>query len=513
MNVDIAVLTAKVEEYGSFFNRLQRPTKWPGTKENPNQYAWTLGAISTGTREFQIALGLTHEQTNVPAAIAALATFSIFRPRYLIFMGIAGSLDRNVSKGDIFIADYVRAYQYGSISEAGILEPRSQFQEPTDQTLRTNADAFHVTNRWWRHVGKKPDGSGYPALHFGGLASGDAVVENASVGYFAPILKHDSWLRAIEMEGAGLALAVRHLREAGYVTGLMVLRGISDMPLGVADKTASATPGATANREIRKQWTRYASKAAAVFLEQYIKHAFPYTPAEAEPAENTGGELAPTQLDAEVFTTYGSHFIRADELPVIHAINRETYRPSVLISTSALEAWWRANPFSIRLISTSSGRAVGYWHLVPLTAEAYQGMVEGRLTERDIQPGQILQYQDLQAGSVYLYIGAVSARLKMQPASAAVILDLIAFLRLLDDKLRIDGICAQLVSTDALPLVVNFAMTKLHEHDGISTWVLKSREQIDRALKKGRQELERLKGLVPESSRKEKRSVLQLLKR
>ena len=83
--VDIAVLTAKVEEYAAFFQHLEEPAKWPGTKESPNQYAWTLGTLSasTGKGKFKIALGLTHEQTNVPAALAALATFSKFQPRYI----------------------------------------------------------------------------------------------------------------------------------------------------------------------------------------------------------------------------------------------------------------------------------------------------------------------------------------------------------------------------------------------------------------------------------------------
>jgi hypothetical protein len=86
MRVDIAVLTAKVEEYAAFFQRLEEPVKWPGTRESPNQYAWTLGTVTpaTGNGKYKIALGLTHEQTNVPAALAALATFSAFQPRYIV---------------------------------------------------------------------------------------------------------------------------------------------------------------------------------------------------------------------------------------------------------------------------------------------------------------------------------------------------------------------------------------------------------------------------------------------
>jgi nucleoside phosphorylase len=512
--VDIAVLTAKPEEYRAFYRRLQNPKKWQGTREHPNQYAWTLGSIPAGKGKFQLALGLTQEQTNVPAAIAALATFSVFRPRYLIFMGIAGSLDPMVRKGDVFIAEYIWAYQYGRILETGALQPYPQIQEPTDQTLRANAVGFDATCDWSKLAGEKPDGSGYPKLYLGGLAAGDAVIENAVTGYFAPVRAHDSWLRAVDMEAAGMALAVRNVRENGYTTGLMVVRGISDMPGGSVPAEGSAKPDSNANRDIRKEWTEFASNAAAVFLEQYIGHAFPYAPVpEAPPVEHDARKKRWRQLDSELFASYRSQFVRADEIPLIHAINDETYDPAVLVPTSTLEGWWHANPFSIGLVRSAGGEAVGYWQLLPLAWEAYRGMVEGRLVEREILPAHVMPYRELGKGSVYLYIAGIAARLKKQPGSAAVILDFLAFLQLMDRRIGIDGISAQLVSPDALPFVAYFEMRMVREQDGASTWVLDSKEEIERALKKGRQELRRLKGWVPEFSARDKRTMVTLLKR
>jgi nucleoside phosphorylase len=512
--VDVAVLTAKPEEYSAFYRRLRNPKKWQGTKDNPNRYAWTLGSIPGEAGKYRIALGLTQEQTNVPAAIAALATFSVFRPRYLIFMGIAGSLDPTVRKGDVFIAEYIRAYQYGRILETGGLQPYSQIQEPTDQTLRANAVAFDATRDWAKLVGEKPDGSGYPKLHLGGLAAGDAVIENAVTGYFAPVKAHDSWLRAVDMEAAGMALAVRNVRENGYATGLMVVRGISDMPGGSFPGETSAGLDSSANRDSRKEWTKFASNAAAVFLEQYIRHAFPYAPApEAAPAQHAAGKKRWRQLDMEVFTSYRSQFVRADEIPLIHAINDETYDPAVLVPTSTLEGWWRANPFTLGMVRRAGGETVGYWQLLPLTREAFRGIVEGRLLERDILPAHVMPFRDLGAGSVYLYIAGIAARPKRQPASAAVLLDFLAFLQLISRRVGIDAISAQLVSPDALPYATYFEMRMVREEGGASTWVLDCKEEIERALRKGRQELRRLKGWVPEFSSRDLKTLVALLKR
>jgi nucleoside phosphorylase len=254
-----------------------------------------------------------------------------------MFMGIAGSLDPNVRKGDVLVADYVRAYQYGRISDAGDFEPRAQFQEPTDLPLRTNAIAFAATTEWWEGLQRPDDADGWPLVHFGGLASGDLVIENAECTYFAPVRKHDPWLRAVDMESAGLALAVRHLRENGYVAGLMVIRGISDVPAGAMVAEASKIKDG-ANRETRKRWTDYASNAAAHFLEQFIRHAFPYAPEPESRPEQVDLSATKRQIDLATFASYQSRFIQAGELFTIHSINNETFQSTDRIHSRDLVA-------------------------------------------------------------------------------------------------------------------------------------------------------------------------------
>ena len=101
----------------------------------------------------------------------------------------------------------------------------------------------------------------------------------------------------------------------------------------------------------------------------------------------------------------------------------------------------------------------------------------------------------------------------MQPKSAPVILDLIAFLQLIHETIGIDGISAQAVSDNPLNLIASFGMVRVNKGDSVSTWAFESREQINWAMQLGRRHLIRLKGLVPEALRDEQRSFVQLMRR
>jgi trypsin-like peptidase len=224
-------------------------------------------------------------------------------------------------------------------------------------------------------------------------------------------------------------------------------------------------------------------------------------------------ETPKKQLNADALASYQSHFVRANELATIHYINDETFESSVLVPKSTLETWWRANPLTIRLISAAGGEVVGYWHILPLSVTAYRGLMENQLTERQIGSADIMTYQSLTSGSVYIYITAVSALGSTQTGSAVVILDLIAFLQLLHSIIGINGIGAQAVSDDPLNLIARFGLAKVASANAVSTWALDSRDQIDRALQSAHRQLVRLKGLIPEVPTEERRALIGLLRR
>jgi nucleoside phosphorylase len=496
-SVDIAVLTAKVDEYQAFYKLLERPVQWLPDDGTPSLYAWTVGTLArvNDVGAYSVVLGVTHEQTNVPATLAAFATFEQFKPRYIVFMGIAGGLDAALRKGDVLIADYVRGYEYGSVSEDGF-HPRPQFQEATDLALRTSAYTFAKLNEWWKACGTLPEGCQPPVVVDGGLASGDKVIEHVDEGFFERVVKSDGWLRAIDMESAGVAALIRHLRDRGAVVGLMIVRGISDTPHSAADGGS--------NRDTRRQWTLWASTTAAAFLTQFIKNAFPIRP-------GNGGESGRTpqhQFDPLVFGGYRSHFARAHELAAVHAINNKLFRATDLVPASTLEMWWRANPLTIRLVSDEAGELVGYWNVLPFTPDAFQMMVEGRLQERNISESMIAGFNAMPKGSVYLYVTAVAA---FSHRAAPVVLDLLSIVLLIEETIGIDGVAAVAVSDDALNLMATFGMKKV-EGTNPSVWTLR-REEVAPALRTALMHLNRLAGQVPDIPSSEAHSLRELLRR
>jgi hypothetical protein len=160
-----------------------------------------------------------------------------------------------------------------------------------------------------------------------------------------------------------------------------------------------------------------------------------------------------------------------------------------------------------------NGAVVGYWQILPLSAKAYRGLLEGRLTERQIGATDILTFQELQLGAVYIYITALSVRESMRQQSAPVILDLMAFLQLLDKAIPISAIAALPVSDDPLNLIARVGMVRVDSHGSASMWVLDTQERIKFALSTARKHLSDLKGLVPSVPPDERQTLNRLLRR
>jgi nucleoside phosphorylase len=111
------------------------------------------------------------------------------------------------------------------------------------------------------------------------VASGDKVVDDPSADFFSEVLASWPKLRAVEMEGAGAAAAVRDLTDSGKSVGFAMIRGISDLPWSKSDRPSdSASDVQTVERD---QWKEYAADAAATFAVQLMAHGWPLPPRSA----------------------------------------------------------------------------------------------------------------------------------------------------------------------------------------------------------------------------------------
>jgi hypothetical protein len=129
-------------------------------------------------------------------------------------------------------------------------------------------------------------------VEFGGIASGAQVIESVDTDLCRAILASDPDIVAVDMEAHGVAFAASAARETKPV-GLMVVRCVSDMPLGVlpvstSGETSSA-PGSQWQR--RAMWTPYAAKAAAAFLYEFVSSHFPFGANELRAVAATARDL------------------------------------------------------------------------------------------------------------------------------------------------------------------------------------------------------------------------------
>lgn len=158
---------------------------------------------------------------NSAAAILAERAIAMFRPRALMFVGVAGALHDEIALGDVVVATKVYAYHGGDVRPDGF-RPRPRSWDVPHQ-LDQVARRVHRLGSWTALLAADRQEQ-VPAVHFGPVAAGEVVLKTSDGPLRKQLLSTYGDAVAIEMESAGAA-------QAGYLNqGLPVLsvRGISD---------------------------------------------------------------------------------------------------------------------------------------------------------------------------------------------------------------------------------------------------------------------------------------------
>lgn len=167
---------------------------------------------------------------NFRAAVLTERSIAMFRPRAVIFVGVAGALKARLKLGDVVVATKVYGYEGGSHID-GAFHSRPGAWE-ADHDLEQLARQLEGQGEWTRRL--PPELAERQAkVHFEPIASG-SVLLNSREGYLADQLRqfyNDA--AAIEMEGAGVAQAGQLNRSHPVLT----VRGISDRADGNKDGT------------------------------------------------------------------------------------------------------------------------------------------------------------------------------------------------------------------------------------------------------------------------------------
>ena len=238
-DADIVILTALNVEHAAVREYLSTPRRL----DHPAGTVFEIGRVPGG--HGTIALGITGVG-NTAAAVLAERAIATFRPRALMFVGIAGALREDVALGDVVVATKVYAYHSGEERQDGFrARPRSwEISHQLDQAARR----IGAAGTWTRLLEADP-ARRVPSVHFSPVAAGEVVLKSRD-GPLAGRLRHiygDAV--AIEMESAGAALAA-HLNDRLPVISI---RGISDR----ADAAKRAAD--------RQGWQQIAAANAAAF--------------------------------------------------------------------------------------------------------------------------------------------------------------------------------------------------------------------------------------------------------
>ena len=219
--MDVVVLTALDVEYAAVRAHLTGLA----TDLDANGTRYETGEIRDGRA--RVALALTG-QGNLAAATLTTRALTRFRPKALMFAGVAGGLAHDVALGDVVVATRVYDHQSGKAAPDGFrARPKSW---PLTHAIEQDARAVARGGTWL------PDGS-TPSVHFKPIVSGDVVLDSRDGHVAAVVARHYSDAVAIDMESAGLAEAAHHNDFHRTVT----VRAVSDRADGT--KRDSDTAG------------------------------------------------------------------------------------------------------------------------------------------------------------------------------------------------------------------------------------------------------------------------------
>lgn len=284
--VDLAVVTILPEEYRAVLCCLDTHQHVRGSAAAPNIYSWEIGTVRAGNDEYVVVVALAGDPTIQVGAVVTQATIERFDPRYVVLVGVAGGLAVDGQEhGDVVVSKTIYGYEYGKIDSG--FQPRQDFTHRVDQGITNAMSAFVAGGGdWWNAIQAMPPREKLAvAVRLGAVASGNKVVDDVDDSFFAAVVRAWPKLLAVEMEGAGAAIAIESALAMGRQVGFAMVRGISDMP---------RTRVGTAERDA---WKSYAAEAAARFLIAVLRERWPVPPRlkEGDPPRDDGRIAKPSK--------------------------------------------------------------------------------------------------------------------------------------------------------------------------------------------------------------------------
>jgi nucleoside phosphorylase len=222
----VLVLTALDLEYQAVRAHLT------GLRRQPHQQGTLFETGHLPGREEEITIALTGEG-NAGAAVLAERAMSMFGPRALLFVGVAGALKDDIELGDVVVATRIYAYHGSKEQDEGVWTRPRAWEAPHD--LEQLAHYIARDRSWTGYLPAGAPGQP-PTVHFKPIAAGEVLLASRLTETAQRLRQVFNDAAAIEMESAGIAQASQFNRSLPA----LIIRGISDR----ADGAKAALDGA-----------------------------------------------------------------------------------------------------------------------------------------------------------------------------------------------------------------------------------------------------------------------------
>lgn len=253
--VDIVITTAMRSELEAV---LKLPYEWRSVRYPGNSVGYNHGTVTRADgRSISVVAAAAFTKGMPSSAALAAQTCILFRPKYVVMLGICAGIKSKTSLGDVIVADPTWDWGSGKIAE-GPEGDRIFLSAPQQRRLNTEVSELcmdlsedlkvirEIRSGW---MGRLPEGEF--KVRVGPMASGASVLANGET--VNEITSQNRDLIAIEMEAYAVMAAAEY--------------SISPKPISIAIKSVCDF----ADSKKGDNWQAYAAYTSAAFFDQLLR--------------------------------------------------------------------------------------------------------------------------------------------------------------------------------------------------------------------------------------------------
>jgi nucleoside phosphorylase len=192
-----------------------------------NGTIYTQGQFKAHNGTWNVAIAQI-DMGNASAGIEAVRAMMQFKPRVILFVGVAGGI-KDVKVGDVVAASIVYGYECGKPIDDRTL-PRPKLGE-ADYDLKQRAQAEARKDDWREQIRSGSSSDVAPSVYVKPIAAGEKVIASRKAEVYEYLREYYDDAIAVEMEGFGFLKATQQVKNVSA----MVIRGISDLLDGKND--------------------------------------------------------------------------------------------------------------------------------------------------------------------------------------------------------------------------------------------------------------------------------------